>query len=157
MIVLDHQAMQMKHIQTKKELKEIEAQLTDGMNEYGDEQAAMLRLNMAIVEERTCQWSLFQRVLRDFDDAVLDESNMNDFDWAEENFPDVKAYLKEWKESFDLDGDDFCVKFKFFLANILKDYDVKMLWQVGENDKLHNLKDKIYHEVREGEFLTDTH
>ena len=64
---------------------------------------------------------------------------------------------KEWKESFDLDGDDFCVKFKFFLANILKDYDVKMLWQVGENDKLHNLKDKIYHEVREGEFLTDTH
>ena len=42
-IVLDHQAMQMKHIQTKKELKEIESQLADGMNEYGDEQAAMLR------------------------------------------------------------------------------------------------------------------
>ena len=37
-IVTDHQAMTMKHIQTKKELKEIESHLADGMNEYGDEQ-----------------------------------------------------------------------------------------------------------------------
>merc|ERR1712051_92893 len=46
-IVVDHQAMTMKHIQSKKELKEIESHLADGMNEYSDEQAAMLRLNMA--------------------------------------------------------------------------------------------------------------
>ena len=51
----------------------IETHLADGMNEYGDEQAAMLRLNMAIVEERTCQWSLFQRALRDFDDKEDNE------------------------------------------------------------------------------------
>ena len=108
---------------------------------------------MAIVEERTCQWSLFQRVLRDFDDAVLDESNMNDFDWAQDNFADVQSYITEWKESFELDGDDFCVKFKFFLTKILKDYDVKLLWQVGENNKLHTLKEKIYHEVREGSII----
>ena len=56
----DHAAMTVKQIQTKKELKEIESNLADGMNEYGDEQAALLRLNMAIVEERACQWSLFQ-------------------------------------------------------------------------------------------------
>ena len=83
------------------------------MNEYGDEQAAMLRLNMAIVEERTCQWSLFQRALRDFDDAVLDESNMNDFNWAQDNFTDVMDYLNEWKGAFEFGDDDFIVKFKF--------------------------------------------
>ena len=63
-IAADHAAMTVKQIQTKKELKEIENNLEDGMNEYGEEQAAMLRLNMAIVEERACQWSLYQRVLR---------------------------------------------------------------------------------------------
>ena len=152
-IVTDHQGMTMKHIQTKKELKELESHLSDGMNEYSDEQAAMLRLNMAIVEERTCQWSLFQRTLRDFDDAVLDESNMNDFNWAHDNFPDVIEYLKEWRDSFDFEEDDFCVKFKFLLTRILQEYDVKSLWQVGENDKLHVLKDKIFHEVREGSII----
>ena len=34
--------------------------MEQGMGEYSEEQASMLRLNMAIVEERTCQWSLFQ-------------------------------------------------------------------------------------------------
>jgi hypothetical protein len=28
---------------------------------------------MAIVEERTCQWSLFQRSLRDLDEALVDD------------------------------------------------------------------------------------
>jgi hypothetical protein len=153
-IVADHQAMTMKHIQTKKELKEIEGHMADGMNEYGDEQAAMLRLNMAIVEERTCQWSLFQRALRDFDDAVLDESNTNDFINASENFADVKGYLTEWRVAFDLDEEeDFCVKFKFLLNNILEVYDVKSLWQVGENEELHLLKEKIYQEVSEGSII----
>lgn len=153
-IVLDHQNMSMKHIQSKKELKEIESHLTDGMNEYGDEQAAMLRLNMAIVEERTCQWSLFQRTVRDFDDAVLDESNMNDFEVAQENFSDVTAYLNEWREAFNFGADDdFCVKFKIFISSILQEYDVKSLWQVGENDKLASFKDKIYHEVRDGSII----
>ena len=152
-IVGEHQAMTMKHIQTKKELKEIEGHLADGMNEYGDEQAAMLRLNMAIVEERTCQWSLFQRALRDFDDAVLDESNMNDFNWAQDNFTDVSDYMACWRDTFNLGEDDFCVKFKFFLSSILAGYDVKSLWQVGENEKLHLLKEKIYHEVSEGSII----
>ena len=48
---------------TKKELGQVEALLEQGMNEYSEEQASMLRLNMAIVEERTCQWSLFQVII----------------------------------------------------------------------------------------------
>ena len=47
----------------KKELGHVESVLDQGMNEYSEEQASMLRLNMAIVEERTCQWSLFQVLL----------------------------------------------------------------------------------------------
>ena len=41
------------------------SKVEEGMGDYGDERASVLRLNMAIVEERTCQWSLFQRALRD--------------------------------------------------------------------------------------------
>ena len=155
-IVVDHQAMTMKHIQSKKELKEIESHLADGMNEYSDEQAAMLRLNMAIVEERTCQWSLFQRVLRDFDDAVLDESNMNDFNWAQDNFTNVQEYLQEWRKAFEFEADEFLVKFKSLLASILQEYDVKKLWQVGENEKLHDLKSKIFRETKEGSIILHT-
>ena len=148
--------MTMKHIQSKKELKEIESHLADGMNEYSDEQAAMLRLNMAIVEERTCQWSLFQRVLRDFDDAVLDESNMNDFNWAQDNFTNVQEYLQEWRKAFEFEADEFLVKFKSLLASILQEYDVKKLWQVGENEKLHDLKSKIFRETKEGSIILHT-
>ena len=50
----------------KKELGHVESVLDQGMNEYSEEQASMLRLNMAIVEERTCQWSLFQVLFRNF-------------------------------------------------------------------------------------------
>ena len=59
------QDLTVSHIQTKKELVEIDALVEEGMADYGDERASVLRLNMAIVEERTCQWSLFQRALRD--------------------------------------------------------------------------------------------
>ena len=116
----------------------------------------MLRLNMAIVEERTCQWSLFQRVLRDFDDAVLDESNMNDFNWAQDNFTNVQEYLQEWREAFEFEAEEFLVKFKSLLGSILQEYDVKSLWQVGENEKLHNLKSKIFRETKEGSIILHT-
>ena len=152
-IAADHAAMTVKQIQTKKELKEIESHLNDGMTEYAEEQAAMLRLNMAIVEERACQWSLFQRVLRDLEDAVLDESNMNDFNWAHDNFQDVKDYVAEWCNIFQITEDDFCINFKIFLSKILQDYDTKSLWTVGDNDTLHRLKNKIYHEVTEGSII----
>jgi len=59
------QDLAVSHIQTKKELVEIDALVEESMADYGDERASVLRLNMAIVEERTCQWSLFQRALRD--------------------------------------------------------------------------------------------
>ena len=58
--VVDHQNFTVNLQATKKELVQVEALLEQGMNEYSEEQASMLRLNMAIVEERTCQWSLFQ-------------------------------------------------------------------------------------------------
>ncbi len=136
--IAEHQAMTVKHVQTKKELKDIEVHISDGMNEYSDEQAAMLRLNMAIVEERTCQWSLFQRTLRDFETAVPDEGNMNDFNQALETNPDIQEYLSLWRTGFELGGEneDFCIKFKLFLSNILEVYDIKTIWQVKSKARL---------------------
>ena len=96
---------------------------------------------------------IFQRVLRDLEDAVLDESNMNDFNWAHDNFQDVKDYVQEWCDTFEITHDDFCINFKIFLSRVLQDYDTKSLWTVGESDKLHDLKNKIYHEVTEGSII----
>ncbi len=153
--VAEHQAMMVKHVQTKKELKDIEIQISDGMNEYSDEQAAMLRLNMAIVEERTCQWSLFQRTLRDFETAVPDEGNVDDFNQSLETNLDIQEYLSTWRTAFEIGGEneDFCIKFKVFLSNVLEVYDVKALWQVGDNNNLHILKDKISHDVNESSVI----
>jgi hypothetical protein len=67
------QDLTVSHIQTKKEQVEIDALVEESMNDYADERASVLRLNMAIVEERTCQWSLFQRSLRDLDEALVDD------------------------------------------------------------------------------------
>ena len=90
---------------------------------------------------------------RDLEDAVLDESNMNDFNWAHENFQDVQDYVKEWRTTFELSDDDFCINFKITLSKLLEDYNVKSLWTVGENDTLRDLKNKIYHEVTEGSII----
>ncbi len=84
----------MSHIQTKKELVEIEALAAETMNDYADERASVLRLNMAIVEERTCQWSLFQRALRDFDDALMDDLNNDEFIALRESSSPVSMYIK---------------------------------------------------------------
>jgi hypothetical protein len=80
------------HIQTKKELVEIDALVEEGMGDYGDERASVLRLNMAIVEERTCQWSLFQRALRDLDDAIIDEFSNLEFNQLKE----MSSYVSEY-------------------------------------------------------------
>ena len=94
-----------------------------------------------------------EKILRDLEDAVLDESNMNDFNWAHENFQDVQDYVKEWRTTFELSDDDFCINFKITLSKLLEDYNVKSLWTVGENDTLRDLKNKIYHEVTEGSII----
>ena len=78
---------------------------------------------------------------------------MNDFNWAHENFQDVQDYVKEWRTTFELSDDDFCINFKITLSKLLEDYNVKSLWTVGENDTLRDLKNKIYHEVTEGSII----
>ena len=118
------------------------------MNEYSEEQASMLRLNMAIVEERTCQWSLYQRSLRDFDDSVLDEGNMQEFGNIAENQACVSNYIEHYQKITDIDDkENFCMKLRYFLSSILEIQDVKGISLLGDNEQLHSLKDKVAHEI----------
>ena len=118
------------------------------MNEYSEEQAAMLRLNMAIVEERTCQWSLYQRSLRDFDDSVLDEGNMKEFENLTERQACVSNYIEQYQTITEIDDkENFCMKLRYFLSSILEVQDVKGIALVGENEKLQSLKDKVTSEI----------
>ena len=118
------------------------------MNEYSEEQAAMLRLNMAIVEERTCQWSLYQRSLRDFDDSVLDEGNMQEFTNLTESHTSVANYIEHYQTITEIDDkENFCMKLRYFLSSILEVQDVKGIGLVGENETLQSLKDKVTSEI----------
>ena len=78
------------------------------MNDYADERAAVLRLNMAIVEERTCQWSLFQRSLRDLDEALIDDLSNVEFNQVKESYHSVAEYVKHVKKLFILLDSNYC-------------------------------------------------
>lgn len=118
------------------------------MNEYSEEQAAMLRLNMAIVEERTCQWSLYQRSLRDFDDSVLDENNIQEFTNLTESQTCVSNYIEHYQTITEIDDkENFCMKLRYFLSSILEVQDVKGIALVGENETLQSFKDKVTSEI----------
>ena len=118
------------------------------MNEYSEEQASMLRLNMAIVEERTCQWSLYQRSLRDFDDSVLDEGNMKEFDNLMEAYSSVANYIEQYQKITEIeDKENFCMKLRYFLSSILEVQDIKGIALVGDNESLQGLKEKVVSEI----------
>ena len=91
------QDLTVSHIQTKKELVELDALVEESMNDYADERASVLRLNMAIVEERTCQWSLFQRSLRDLDEALVDDLSNAEFNQVKESSHTAADYIKQVK------------------------------------------------------------
>ena len=146
--VLEHQNMTIKLQATKKELAEVEGFIDQDMSEYGEEQAAMLRLNMAIVEERTCQWSLFQRGLRDFDDAVLDENNVMEFNNIVESHNNCKDFIQKYQDVTMIDDlENFSVKLRYFFSGILQEYDLKQISLLGENEQLQHLKDKAMSEL----------
>ena len=108
----------------------------------------MLRLNMAIIEERTCQWSLYQRSLRDFDDSVLDESNMQEFQNLIDSQACVANYVEHYQTITEIeDKENFCMKLRYFLSSILEVQDVKGISLVGENETLQSLKDKVTSEI----------
>mgnify|MGYP001332318192 CR=1 FL=1 len=90
------------------------------MNEYSEEQASMLRLNMAIVEERTCQWSLYQRSLRDFDDSVLDEGNMKEFDNLMEAYSSVANYIEQYQKITEIEDKENISEISRLLKKISK-------------------------------------
>ena len=94
------QDLTVSHIQTKKELVELDALVEESMNDYADERASVLRLNMAIVEERTCQWSLFQRSLRDLDEALVDDLSNVEFNQAKESSHAAAEYFKQVRSRF---------------------------------------------------------
>ena len=120
------------------------------MNEYSEEQASMLRLNMAIVEERTCQWSLYQRSLRDFDDSVLDEGNMQEFGNLSESQICVSNYIEHYQKITEIDDkENFCMKLRYFLSSILEVQDTKGIALIGDNELLQSLKDKVTSEIGE--------
>ena len=122
--------------------------LFTGMNEYSEEQASMLRLNMAIVEERTCQWSLYQRSLRDFDDSVLDEGNMQEFGNLSECQACVANYIEHYQKITEIDDkENFCMKLRYFLSSILEIQDTKGISLIGDNEQLQSLKDKVTSEI----------
>ena len=144
----EHQTVSVNSVQTKKELAEVESLITQGMNEYSEEQASMLRLNMAIVEERTCQWSLYQRSLRDFDDSVLDEGNMKEFDNLMEAYSSVANYIEQYQKITEIeDKENFCMKLRYFLSSILEVQDIKGIALVGDNESLQGLKEKVVSEI----------
>lgn len=89
-----HQKVSMDSVGTRKEIGEVEQLIGQLASEHSEEQSAMLRLNMAIVEERTCQWSLFQRYLRDLDDSVLDENDIQEFNQTAETNGCIAEYAK---------------------------------------------------------------
>ena len=119
----------------KKELGHVESVLDQGMNEYSEEQASMLRLNMAIVEERTCQWSLFQvlhtnfifktlphtfvcylltqRGLRDLEDAVRDDNNVTEFNTIIETHKISRDYIEKYQKITAIDDrENFCLRLR---------------------------------------------
>jgi len=147
------------------------------MNDYADERASVLRLNMAIVEERTCQWSLFQRALRDFDDALMDDQNNDEFIALKESSNAVSAYIKHVRFQAKLrvlfyyypiyilqlqkvvrneEDEDFCIKLKFIFAEVLKDYDVKSVVQIGEDETLRTLKESLTSEDSDSSVILST-
>jgi hypothetical protein len=88
------------HIQTKKELVEIDALVDESTADYADERSSVLRLNMAIVEERTCQWSLFARALRDLDDSLVDDLSNLEFNQLKETSHSIAEYVKHVRTLF---------------------------------------------------------